>query len=340
MTGVPVNDRYPLIAGETPLEPLERLTAHLGGPRIFVKRDDNTGSGLGGNKVRKLEYLAAAALAQGCDTLLTIGGTQSNHCRQTAAVAARLGMGCELILADGAFMQDHAFAQSGNVLLDRLFGATLHSIAADADRHAALAARAEAIAASGRRPYVIPSGGSSAVGALGYVRAAEELIGQVARLGLGTPLVVQTTGSGGTQAGLLLGLAAARSDMRVVAFSCGGPSSELTPKVRGLLRDTAPLVRPAVDPDAIEVVIRDEQVGEGYGLPTDAGLDAIRLLARLEGILLDPVYTSKSMAGLIALARSGEIARDAAVVFLHTGGSPALFAYESRLGVSSSTGTL
>ena len=340
MTGVPVNDRYPLIAGETPLEPLERLTAHLGGPRIFVKRDDNTGFGLGGNKVRKLEYLAAAALAQGCDTLLTIGGTQSNHCRQTAAVAARLGMGCELILADGAFMQAHAFAQSGNVLLDRLFGATLHSIAADADRHAALAARAEAIAASGRRPYVIPSGGSSAVGALGYVRAAEELIGQVARLGLGTPLVVQTTGSGGTQAGLLLGLAAARSDMRVVAFSCGGPSSELTPKVRGLLRDTAPLVRPAVDPDAIEVVIRDEQVGEGYGLPTDAGLDAIRLLARLEGILLDPVYTSKSMAGLIALARSGEIARDAAVVFLHTGGSPALFAYESRLGVSSSTGTL
>jgi L-cysteate sulfo-lyase len=340
MTGVPVNDRYPLIAGETPLEPLERLTAYLGGPRIFVKRDDNTGFGLGGNKVRKLEYLAAAAVAQGCDTLLTIGGTQSNHCRQTAAVAARLGMGCELILADGAFMQDHAFAQSGNVLLDRLFGATLHSIAADADRHAALAVRAEAIAASGRRPYVIPSGGSSAVGALGYVRAAEELIGQVARLGLGTPLVVQTTGSGGTQAGLQLGLAAAGSDMRVVAFSCGGPSSELTPKVRGLLRDTAPLVQPTVNPEAIDVVIRDEQVGEGYGLPTDAGLDAIRLLARLEGILLDPVYTSKSMAGLIALARSGEIARDAAVVFLHTGGSPALFAYESRLGVSSSTGTL
>ncbi|MEO0492749.1 MAG: D-cysteine desulfhydrase family protein [Actinomycetota bacterium] len=311
----------------TPLEPLDRLSAELGGPRIWMKRDDATGLAIGGNKVRKLEYLLADALEQGADVVLTIGATQSNHCRQTAAAAARLGIDCELLLEHRFPERPEAYNGGGNLQLDSLLGATVLDHEAGTDMVAALHARADELRAAGRTPYVVPLGGSSVVGAFGYRTGAAELLRQAESFGFTPAEIVHATSSGGTQAGLIAGLAIKRSAVPVLGISAGGSSDYLSPIVRQLAEGV--IDRLGIDrtfgPRA--VVIDDTHVGEAYGVPTDAMVEAIELCARLEGVLLDPVYTGKGMAGLIHHVDAGRWTTDDHVVFIHTGGTPALFAY-------------
>src|ERR671910_1938308 len=313
----------------TPLEPLERLSRELGGPRIWVKRDDCTGLAGGGNKTRKLEFLLGDALDRGVDTVMTAGAVQSNHARQTAAACARLGLGCELFLKEAAPGRGESYGHSGNVLLDRILGAKVRILPGEASTETAMEKRAEALRGEGRRPYVIPVGGSNAVGALGYVECAGELSAQANGMGLGIDAVVHASASHGTQAGLAVGLAAAGSEARLLGVGVSGSSRQ----ARGQRRGLAPATRdPLGSPlPFAQLEVDDRFVGEGYGVPTPEGLAAIRLLARLEGLLLDPVYTGKAMAGLVAMVREGRLVSGENVVFLHTGGWPALFAYQKEL---------
>ncbi|MEM9465555.1 MAG: D-cysteine desulfhydrase family protein [Actinomycetota bacterium] len=311
----------------TPLEPLDRLSADLGGPRIWVKRDDATGLALGGNKVRKLEYLLADAVDQGADVVLTTGATQSNHCRQTAAAAAKLGLRCELLLEHRFPQWTDAYNAGGNRQLDRLLGARVIDHEKGTDMVGALADRVGRLLEEGHRPYAIPLGGSSIVGAFGYRTAAVELLRQADQHGFVPREIVHATSSGGTQAGLIAGLAIRRSDVPVLGISAGAAADHLGPIVRELAEGV--IARLGVDrtfgPKA--VVIDDTHVGEAYGVPTAAMEDAVTRCATLEGLLLDPVYSGKAMAGLIHHIRAGRYDRDDDVVFIHTGGTPALFAY-------------
>jgi D-cysteine desulfhydrase family pyridoxal phosphate-dependent enzyme len=296
----------------TPLEPADRLGRAIGLPpgRLWVKRDDCTGLATGGNKARKLELLVADALANGCDVLVTAGGPQSNHARTTAAAAARAGLGCVL-----AFNADPPSQTEGNQLLDDLLGAERRFVGPVAmdDLNDVVTAVADELRRAGRRPYVIPVGGSSPLGASAYVAAADEI---TTALGHDDLVVVTATGSGGTHAGL----AARLGHDRVVGVDVGA-LADVGRVVRGLARDVAGLAR-LPRPSGEPRLVRD-QVGAGYSAPTPACRDAIRLAARSEGLLLDPVYSGKAMAGLIGLARAGLPAK--AVVFLATGGVPALF---------------
>ena len=312
----------------TPLEPLERLTAELGGPRIFIKRDDCTGLALGGNKTRKLEYLCAEALAEGADTLITAGGLQSNHVRQTAAAANRLGLACHLVLQRRADWREEAYLRGGNLLLDGLLGATAHFPPPEAPRDQEMAGLAEELRGAGARPYVIPGGGSNAVGGLGYAAAAGEILDQAAEAGLEIGHLVVASGSGGTQGGLIAGLAARGAAARVTGIDIDGQDPGLEGKVLAVAEGTAALlgVEQAVLSGALSLA---GGYSEAYGKPTAEMVTALRLLAELEGILLDPVYTGKAMAGLIDLARQGAFNGAGAVVFVHTGGAPGLFAYAS-----------
>ncbi|MGK9170633.1 D-cysteine desulfhydrase [Inquilinus limosus] len=317
----------------TPLEPLPRLTEALGGPQLWVKRDDCTGLALGGNKARKLEFLLGEALAQGVDTIITAGGPQSNHARQTAAAAARLGLGCILVLTDAVPGRDPAYHSNGNLLLDGLFGARIELLPGTADADAEMARAAERCRAEGRKPYVVPVGGSNALGLMGYVDAARELIGQARQQGVGFTHVALASGSGGTQAGLALGLALGGSAAPAVGYCISRSSAEQRPKVAGLLQAGAELLGIPAPLSAADLVLEDGVVGDGYGLPTPGMLEAVRLLAEQEGLLLDPVYTGKAMAGVIAGIRSGRFGRDDVLVFLHTGGAPGLFGYPDSFPV-------
>ncbi|MBF9233167.1 D-cysteine desulfhydrase family protein [Microvirga alba] len=317
--------KVPLASLPTPLEPLTALTRVLGGPEIWVKRDDGTGLAGGGNKARKLEYLMAEALALGADTIVTAGGIQSNHARQTAAAAARLGLRCILVLTDSVPDRSSAYHKSANLLLDRLFGADIRFLDGSADPDAAMADIAARCEAEGRCPYVIPVGGSNAVGARAYVDAAAEVLDQAAALGVRFSHVVLATGSGGTHAGLVVGFAAREVDLPVLGVSVSRKREEAIHRVRGLVEKTAAVVGSEGFSD---ILIDDRFVGPGYGMPTEAMAEAVRLVARTEGLLLDPVYTGKAMAGLIALIREGTFRPDDRVLFWHTGGSVALFAYD------------
>jgi D-cysteine desulfhydrase family pyridoxal phosphate-dependent enzyme len=309
--------REPLGFFPTPLHSLPQLQAQLGGPRLLIKRDDLTGFALGGNKVRKLELFLGEARAAGADVLLTTGGHQSNHARITAAAAARAGLDCILVLSGG-----EPAADTGNLALDRLFGARLRFVPTRAERGATLDELAAELRAAGRRPYVIPLGGSTPLGALGYVEAARELAGQLAALGLAptAPLtIVHGSSSGGTQAGLVVGCRAAGLPARVIGVSADETRTDLAAMgaaIAGPLAGRLGLASPPAG--AIEVL--DEFVGEGYGIPTPASAEATRLFARLEGIPLDPTYSAKAAAGLIDLVRRGAFARDEPVCFWHTGG--------------------
>jgi D-cysteine desulfhydrase family pyridoxal phosphate-dependent enzyme len=322
----------PLAQRPTPLEPLDRLSDWLGGPRLFVKRDDQTGLALGGNKARKLEHLCAEALAQDCDTLVTGGGPQSNHCRMTAAAANRLGLSCHLALAGMP-----AGPPTGNLLLDHLLGAELHPTGARDyyEIEASIEAVAETVRAAGGRPYAIPVGGASVTGALGYVDAAAELAGQ-----LSEPLdwIVVADGSGGTHAGLLAGLAGDRQTAGTGVLGVDvGTRPDLDERVPELAAAAArALDRPA---PAVEIFIDHTRFGAGYGKPTPECLEALRSLARLEGLILDPVYTGKAMAGLIGGVREGRFTDRHSVLFWHTGGAPALFAGGYSDWLTSGAGT-
>jgi D-cysteine desulfhydrase family pyridoxal phosphate-dependent enzyme len=307
--------REPLGAFPTPLHPLPRLQAHLGGPALWIKRDDLTGFALGGNKVRKLEFFLGAARASGADVLITAGGRQSNHARVTAAAAARAGLDCVLVLSGGT-----PEAWTGNLALDRLFGAEVRFVARGPERAPALEALAAALRAAGRRPLVIPIGGSTPLGARGYVEAAAEAAAQFRALGVAPTAMVHGSSSGGTQAGLVVGCRAAGLAARVIGVSADETREDLTRMVAGIVGPlSGELGLPAPPAEAIEVL--DGYVGAGYGVPTPESLEAARLFARLEGIALDPTYGAKAAAGLVDLCRRGALTPRDVVCFWHTGGA-------------------
>ena len=311
----------------TPLEPMERLTKHLGGPRLWIKRDDCTGLASGGNKTRKLEFLMGEALKLGADTLITQGATQSNHARQTAAAAAKFGMECHLLLEDRIGNNSPDYTLNGNVLLDQLHGASISKRAGGADMNAEMATLAEDLKAKGKKPYVIPGGGSNPTGALGYVNCGFELVSQANDRGLKISHVVHATGSAGTQAGLVTGLVALNSQIPVLGIGVRAPKDKQEQSVFDLACRTADHMGISGVVKREHVVANTDYVGPGYGLPTEGMIEALKLVARMEGILLDPVYSGKGMAGLIDLVTSGFFAKDEDVVFLHTGGSAGLFGY-------------
>jgi L-cysteate sulfo-lyase len=311
--------RLALATLPTPLEPLDGLRRRLGGgPRLWVKRDDLTGLGGGGNKLRKLEYLLAHARREDADVVLTSGALQSNHARLTAAACARLGLACELFLNRRVPKSGAAYERSGNLLLDRLFGARLHLLPRDDDPERAAEARAADLRGLGQRPYVIPTGGSNAIGARGYARCAGELLEQ-----LRPGAIVAPTASGGTLAGLSAGLGALGWDGRLIGIAVSASAEEAFGRV-------APLAAELADAPA-PFVVEDGFMGPGYGILTPAAAEAIRLAAETEGLLLDPVYSGKAMAGLLGLVRAGRLDDAGDVVFVHTGGVPGLFAYEEEL---------
>lgn len=316
----------------TPLEPLTRLSEELGGPNLWIKRDDCTGLAGGGNKTRKLEFLMADAVEQGADTVITQGATQSNHARQTAAAAAKLGMSCHLLLEDRAALRDDDYRCNGNVLLDQLHGATLHGHPGGADMNVAMEELAGEIRDDGGRPYLVPGGGSNEIGALGYVNCALELLQQANDAGLEIAHVVHATGSTGTQAGLVTGFRGSGSGIPVVGISVRAEREEQEENVFRLAERTAEHLGIPWAVRRDHVVADSDYVGPGYGLPAPDTLEAIRLFARTEGILLDPVYTGKAAAGLIALVRASRFAAQDNVVFVHTGGAQALFAYRESFG--------
>jgi len=313
----------------TPLEPMPRLSKALGGPELWIKRDDCTGLATGGNKTRKLEFLMAEAQAQGADIVITQGATQSNHARQTAAAAARLGMDCHVLLEDRVQTEDREYYYNGNVLLDRLHGATVQAYPAGLDMNAQAVAVGEQFRKQGRKPYVIPGGGSNATGALGYVLCVQEMAQQALDKHLAFDQMVMATGSAGTQAGLAVGLKLSNSDMGLLGISVRMPKAQQEANVLRLAQATAAKLGQPDLMQAEDIVANSDYVGSGYGKPTPDGLEAIELFARHEGILLDPVYSGKGAAGLIDLIRKGHFSRDQRIVFLHTGGAIALFGYSS-----------
>jgi D-cysteine desulfhydrase len=317
--------------GPTPIEPLRHLSAALGGPELWIKRDDLLGLAAGGNKTRKLEFLVADALAQGADTLITVGAVQSNHCRLTLAAAVKEGMRCQLVLEErvpGSYKED----ASGNNFLFQLLGVERTVVVpGGSDLQAAMQQLADNLAAQGRKGYIIPGGGSNALGALGYVACAEELLAQSFEMGVPFDAVVAASGSGGTHAGLLTGLHAANANLPLVGISVRAERGPQEEKIHALAQGAADLLSVGTPVPRVAVEVADAFVGPGYSLPTAAMVEAVQLFARLEGILLDPVYTGKTAAGLIAMVRAGRFAAGERVLFVHTGGAPALYAYRDVL---------
>jgi len=325
-------DRFPRIRlGHlpTPFERLERLGSAIGLQTLLVKRDDCTGLGGGGNKIRKLEFLLGAAVDAGAVAVVTGGAAQSNHARQTAAAAARLGLSCHLVLTAPPGSRGVNYAENGNRLLDDLFGAQVSNAPPDADLNAAIALRADTLRSRGKNACALPVGGSNGCGALGYVAAGWEIAEDLRRTNSTVSRVVLASGSGGTQAGLLLGFALAGLDIPVEGISVGSSGDRQRRKIADCLAEVEVLMGcpGRVPPGAIRV--HDGYVGAAYGEPTPAMVAAVRLAARTEGLLLDPVYTGKAMAGVADLARRGLIAADELVLFLHTGGAAALSAYDA-----------
>jgi L-cysteate sulfo-lyase len=319
--------RVPLCHGPTPIEPMVRLSAALRGPRLFIKRDDCTGLAGGGNKTRKLEFLVGEALNQNADMLVTQGAVQSNHVRQTAAAACKHGLKSHALLERRVSNRAASYEATGNVFLDRLFGTSLEFRPSGLDMNAEAQAATERLRAAGHRPYFIPGGGSNPTGALGYAVCAQEIAEQCKREGLAFDWLVMATGSTGTHAGLLAGFHALGFALPVMGISVRQPSARQISAVHALAEATAQkLGVPAPAPE--HTIVDDRFVGEGYGIPAQSTIEAIELTARQEGILLDPVYTGKGMAGLIGLAREGFFKATDRVLFLHTGGAAALSAYE------------
>ena len=309
-----------LTRAATPVEELTRLrTALGGGPRLFVKRDDAISFGFGGNKVRKLQMVAVAAMNAAADTLVTVGGIQSNHARATAAVAAKLGMGC-VIIANG----NPPARATANALLDQLLGADVEYISSRDERASALAAAIARLHREGKKPYAIPLGASTPLGALGFARAVGEMLQQMAA----PSAIIHAASSGGTQAGLVAGCALHSLTTRVIGVSADDPAADIASKVRDIVRGVGELL--GVDGEALAAVkaieVDDTQVGDGYGIPSDASREAQRLAARNEALFVDHTYTAKALASLIARVREGQFRDDETILFWHTGGQVGLFA--------------
>src|SRR5919201_396616 len=324
-------ERVPLLLGPSPIHRLERLTAHLGGASIWAKRDDvSSGLAFGGNKTRKLEYLAADALGKGCDTLVSIGGVQSNHTRQVAAVAARLGLRCVLVQESWVDWPDTVYDRVGNIQLSRILGADVRLVDAGfgigfkESWEQALADVEEA----GGKPYAIPAGASDhPLGGLGYVRWAQEVAEQERELGVFFDTVIVCSVTGSTQAGMIAGFAAQEAERRVIGIDGSARPAETHEQVARIARDTAELIGLERELRDDEIVLEDRYHAGTYGIPDERTLEAIRTSGRLEGMITDPVYEGKSMAGLIDLVATGEIERGSTVLYAHLGGQPALSAY-------------
>lgn len=316
--------RYPLAILPTPLVEAPHLSKALGGPQILVKRDDMTGFGFGGNKIRNLEFYLADAVDQGCDVIVTGGGPQSNHIRATAAAARVAGMSAV------AIMHGSRPAESqGNLLLDRILNVDLY-FTDDPDRTLVdikIKEVSEELERSGSHPYVIPRGGASALGACGYVLCLYEIMEQTAALGLKPNWIVLATGSCGTQAGLLAGLKIYGSPIQVLGVTVSRPAPECRARIANITRETSALLGYHFDLPPDDIMINGGFIGPGYGIPTPECIDAIRLLARTEGLFFDPTYTGKGLAGLISEIQDGRLGPEDTVLFLHTGGEPGLFAH-------------
>lgn len=321
--------RVPLATLPTPLEEAPRLAQALGGPRVFLKRDDLTGFALGGNKVRKLEYLLGEALRQGADVVVTGAGPQSNHLRMTAAAARKLGLDAVLVMHG-----TRPAEVQGNYLLDQLAGAEIIFTGSE-DRSLVdrvLEQVANDLRRRGRQPYVIPRGGGSPLGSVGYVQCMLELEMQCIAQRIHIHHLVCAAGACGTLAGLWLGATWLQASYRLWGLSVSRPREECLARIRSLATETAQILQLAPPPSSELPVVLEDYLGPGYGIVTPEAVEAIRLVARTEGVFLDPIYTGKAMAGLIDLVRKGTIGRNETVLFLHTGGTPALFAYAGDLG--------
>ena len=316
----------------TPFEPMDRVSDHLGGPRLWIKRDDCTGVSTGGNKVRKLEFVLADAVAKGADTVITAGAWQSNHSRQTAAAAARLGLKCHLLLWNMTGFSEKAYRHNGNILLDQLHGATIHELEGPHEEDVLTYLNSEVeeytqrLKQQGRRPYAIPVGASNPVGALGYVECAREISSQARDRGITIEAIVHRSGSAGTQAGLVAGLAVSDAQIPVIGIGGGKAPSSLEEMVFEMATQTAALLGKPLAVKRSACVATDPHPIQ-YGHLTREVAEVIRLFARTEGILVDPAYTGPALVGLIHLIRQGKFKRDANVVFIHTGGTAALFGY-------------
>ncbi len=316
----------------TPLEPLPRLSRHLGGPRLWIKREDCMGLGFGGNKLRKLDLVLKEAIDQGADTLVSGGVVQSNSQRQVAAAAAKLGLECHLAVYHGRLSPPGPeYETSGNALLNRLFGARLHDVPWTGDRNDAIRSLAAQLAEDGRRPFVVPYGVSSPLGAIGYVSAAVEIAAQVETRGFVPDAIVHCSGSGATQAGLVIGARAALPRTRIVGIDIDAEPERVKADVTAYAAEAAAMLNMPFNEEDIEVVAG--MAGPAYGVPHEATVDAIRLAGRLEALVLDPVYSGKGLAGLIALVQAGRWPADSDIVFLHTGGAPSMFAYQGSLDI-------
>ena len=325
--------RYPFLFGPSPVHALERLSAHLGGARVWAKRDDcNSGLAFGGNKIRKLEYLVAEAIAQGCDTLVSIGGVQSNHTRQVAAAAARLGMRCVLVQESWVNWPDAVYDRVGNILLSRMMGADVRLVQAGfgIEFKESWERAIRDIEAGGGRPYAIPAGASDhRLGGLGFAQWAQEVEQQERELGVFFDTVIVCSVTGSTQAGMIAGFAGQTRRRRVIGIDASAKPKETLEQVARIARRTADLIDVGRDLRDEEIVLDDRYHAGTYGIPDERTLEAMRLAARLEGMITDPVYEGKSMAGLIDLVTRGEIEKGATVLYAHLGGQPALNGYSA-----------
>ena len=311
----------------TPLELLPRLTEALDGPEIWIKRDDCTGLSTGGNKTRKLEFLMADAMSNNADIVLTQGATQSNHARQTAAAAAKLGIKCHILLEDRTGMNDISYRENGNVLLNNLHGSSMEHRGSGLDMNAEMEAVADNFREEGLNAYTIPGGGSNPIGALGYANCAQELIVQSTEMGYAFDHIVHATGSAGTQAGLIVGLKALNAHIPLLGIGVRAPKKKQEENVYELAKETAKKLGCDGIINRKDIIANCEYVGPGYGLPAKSTLEAIEIFARLEGILLDPVYSGKGAAGLIDFVRKKRFKRGERIIFIHTGGAAALPGY-------------
>jgi|TARA_B100000902_G_scaffold325076_1_gene319528 L-cysteate sulfo-lyase len=330
---MPLSDypRVPLAHLPTPLEFLPRLTKHLGGPNVYVKRDDCTGLGTGGNKTRKLEFLMADAIKKKADVIITQGAVQSNHARQTAAAAAKIGMKCELVFEKRVADATTAYKESGNVFLDKLFGANIHEVANGSDMTKEMEDLSDQLREKGSSPYIIPGGGSNPIGALGYVDCVIELIAQAKSKDITFDSIIMATGSAGTQAGLVVGSKITKSNIPVLGIGVNAPKEAQEEKVFKLASDLSDFMGLPSLVSRDDVVANCDYVGDGYGIPTPEMNKALLQLARLEGLLFDPVYSGKGLAGMIDLIGKGYFENQKNIVFIHTGGAAGLFAYHDIL---------
>ena len=321
------HSKVKLLQGQTALEQMPNLTRKLAGPQMYIKRDDCTGLATGGNKTRKLEYLISDALKKGAKTLVTIGGMQSNHARQTVAAGNKFGLKSVLVLETVEGTGGEYYENSGNVLLDNVLGAQIRLVNADEDCFEVAERVISELEQAGESPYLIPLGGSNAIGALGYVECALELVEQATAQQINLDYIIHATGSAGTQAGLIAGLTMANSTLQVLGVCVSKSTEEQQMLVEDVLAQLAEKIDFDLKAAKTRIQLNDEYFGEGYGIPTKSMEKAVKLLAKQEAILLDPVYTGKAMAGMLDLIQQGEFTTEQSVVFLHTGGSAGLFAY-------------